>query len=87
MDYSIGSRAKHLDEAGWCDSYYPEEWGPNNYRRDEIKQASCTAMRANKIKLSHTSGPPRLCTNIDKAYSLGAESGQLTARMSGADRH
>ena len=56
MDYSIGSRAKHLDEAGWYDSYYPEEWGPNNYRRDEIKQASCTVTRANKIKLSLTPG-------------------------------
>ena len=78
MDYSIGSRAKHLDEAGWCDSYYPEEWGPNNYRRDEIKQASCTVTRANKIKLSHTPGP-NVLHPLCNTFTM--------VRMSRADRH
>ena len=40
QDKHTGTRTKHLNSSGWCDSYYPEEFGPNNYNEDEVKQAN-----------------------------------------------
>lgn len=34
-----GVRAEHLDDTAWCNSYYPEQWGPNNAENDAGKQS------------------------------------------------
>jgi hypothetical protein len=29
-----GRKEAYASVSGWCDVYYPEQWGPSNYKRD-----------------------------------------------------